>query len=273
MNENGVGVPGVRPGSTHPGQPLDRLEAATTLFLRNGYLGTSCWRHVCVRPEREGRQPLLRGSAPWSHCFAELFSPNPAERWSYSSAANTSVDDIAAQAHVSKQTVYTHFADKEQLFAELIRGNISRVDSFIESVTASVGETNALEEDLRAFAHRHVRAVLLPEAVQLRRLVIGEAGRFPHLAREYYEHVPQRVVAALAQQLGRLAERCLLRIPDPLAAANHLAWLILGPPLDAAMFGALTARAPHLMLSTGPPTWRWMCFWRRTVEAEVHHLC
>jgi TetR/AcrR family transcriptional repressor of mexJK operon len=165
------------------------LEAATTLFLRNGYLGTS-------------------------------------------------VDDIAAQAHVSKQTVYTHFADKEQLFAELIRSNIGRVDSFIESVTAGLGETNALEEDLRDFARRHVRAVVLPEAVQLRRLVIGEAGRFPDLAREYYERVPQRVVAALAEQLGRMAERGLLYIADPSAAANHLAWLILGPPLDAAMFGA-----------------------------------
>src|SRR5438445_3598209 len=95
------------------------LEAATTLFLRNGYLGTS-------------------------------------------------VDDIAALAHVSKQTVYTHFADKQQLFAQLIRGNISRVDAFVESVTAGLGETNALDDDLRAFARKHVRAVVLREAVQLR---------------------------------------------------------------------------------------------------------
>jgi TetR/AcrR family transcriptional repressor of mexJK operon len=165
------------------------LDAATSLFLHNGYLGTS-------------------------------------------------VDDIAALARVSKQTVYTHFADKEQLFAELIRGNIGRVDAFIESVTAGLGETDALDDDLRNFARRHIRAVLQPEAVQLRRLVIGEAGRFPELAREYYERVPQRVVAALAQQLAHLAERGLLRIPDPLMAANHLAWLVLGAPLDAAMFGA-----------------------------------
>jgi TetR/AcrR family transcriptional regulator, mexJK operon transcriptional repressor len=165
------------------------LEAASTLFLRNGYLGTS-------------------------------------------------VDDIAALARVSKQTVYTHFADKEQLFAELVRGNISRVDAFIESVTAELGETNAVEDALRAFAKRHVRTVVQPEAVQLRRLMIGEAGRFPDLAREYYTRVPQRVIAALAAQLQRLTERRLLRVADPLLAANHLAWLILGMPLDAAMFGA-----------------------------------
>jgi TetR/AcrR family transcriptional repressor of mexJK operon len=171
------------------------LEAATTLFLRNGYLGTS-------------------------------------------------VDDIAALAHVSKQTVYTHFADKEQLFAELVRGNISRVDAFLESVTAGLGETDSLQDALRAFARQHVRTVLLPEAVQLRRLVIGEAGRFPELARDYFERVPQRVIAALAEQLRRLAERRMLRMEDPVLAANHLAWLILGPPLDAAIFGAQTETAP-----------------------------
>lgn len=90
--------------------------------------------------------------------------------------------------------------------------------------------------------------MLQPEAVQLRRLVIGEAGRFPEFARDYYERVPQRVIAALAHQLGRLAERGLLHIEDPLLAANHLAWLILGPPLDAALFGAdsESGRANHL---------------------------
>jgi TetR/AcrR family transcriptional repressor of mexJK operon len=170
------------------------LEAATTLFLRNGYLGTS-------------------------------------------------VDDIAALAHVSKQTVYTHFADKEQLFGELVRGNISRVDTFIESVTAGLGQSTSVADDLRAFARRHVRAVVQPEAVQLRRLVIGEAGRFPDLAREYYERVPQRVIAALATQLQLLAERGLLRLHDPLLAANHLAWLILGVSLDAAIFGVDGARS------------------------------
>jgi hypothetical protein len=33
---------------------------------------------------------------------------------------------------------------------------------------------------------RHVRTVVQPEAVQLRRLMIGDMGRFPDLAREYY---------------------------------------------------------------------------------------
>ena len=163
------------------------MEAATTLFLRNGFLGTS-------------------------------------------------VDDIAALAHVSKQTVYTHFADKEQLFTELIRGNIARVDEFIEAVAAMPADSADLEQDLRGLARLHIRAVIQPRALQLRRLVIGESGRFPELARTYYERVPQRVIGVLASHLQRLSDRGLLHLEDALLAANHLAWLVLAIPLDEAMF-------------------------------------
>lgn len=164
------------------------LDAATTLFLRNGYLGTS-------------------------------------------------VDDIAALAHVSKQTVYTHFADKEQLFAELIRGNIARVDEFIDTVATTMPLASAdLEQHLRDLARRHVRAVVHPRALQLRRLVIGESGRFPDLARAYYERVPQRVISILASHLQHLSDRALLHVEDASLAANHLAWLVLAVPLDEAMF-------------------------------------
>ena len=48
--------------------------------------------------------------------------------------------------------------------------------------------------------------------------------------------MPQRVIAALAVQLQRLAERGLLHTSDASLAANQLAWLILGQPLDAAIF-------------------------------------
>ena len=169
------------------------MEAATTLFLRNGYLGTS-------------------------------------------------VDDIAALARVSKQTVYTHFADKEQLFAELIRGNMDRADEFIQAIALSLQNTTDVERDLRLLARRYISTVINPQALQLRRLVIGEAGRFPELARTYQQRVPQQVIAVLATQLQQLADRGLLRLSDAVLAATHLAWLILGGPLDEAMFRADAAQ-------------------------------
>jgi TetR/AcrR family transcriptional regulator, mexJK operon transcriptional repressor len=72
--------------------------------------------------------------------------------------------------------------------------------------------------------------------LQLRRLVIGEAGRFPELGRTYYERGPRRSTDTLASQFQVLAERGLLRLDDAPLAAQHFNWLVLSIPLNQAMF-------------------------------------
>lgn len=148
----------------------------------------------------------------------------------------TSMDEIAALAQVSKQTVYKHFADKEQLFSAIILGITARAEEFAQAAPLLLRNTDDLEQALRAVARRYIRSVINPSVLQLRRLVIAEAGRFPDLARTYYERAPERVLAALAAALQQLADRGRVRLEDPLLAANHLAFLILGSPLDRAMF-------------------------------------
>jgi TetR/AcrR family transcriptional regulator, mexJK operon transcriptional repressor len=162
-------------------------EAATTLFLRNGYQGTS-------------------------------------------------MDEVAALAAVSKQTVYKNFADKEQLFSDIVLGITGNADRFAQVATTLLQDTDDLEKDLRELARRYLTSVLQPQVLQLRRLVIGEAARFPELGRAYYARAPERVLATLASLLQDLADRGLLRLDDPLLAARHLAFLILSIPLDKAMF-------------------------------------
>jgi TetR/AcrR family transcriptional repressor of mexJK operon len=146
------------------------------------------------------------------------------------------MDEIAAEAAVSKQTVYTHFADKEQLFTELIRGNTEIAERFVETMLPVVADSADVESALRALCRRYLVAVIQPQVLQLRRLIVAESSRFPDLACEYYERVPERVTAALAERLRELADRGLLRVQDPVLAARHLAWLVLGIPLDRAMF-------------------------------------
>jgi hypothetical protein len=72
--------------------------------------------------------------------------------------------------------------------------------------------------------------------MQLRRLVIGEAGRFPELGRALQEGGPGRAVAGLADALTRWTDRGLLSIEDPQTAAAHFNWLVMGEPVNRAMF-------------------------------------
>jgi TetR/AcrR family transcriptional regulator, mexJK operon transcriptional repressor len=148
----------------------------------------------------------------------------------------TSMDDIAAMAAVSKQTVYKNFADKQQLFSDIVLGAAARADEFIAALPRMLADTDDLEAGLKALARRYLATVMQPRLLQMRRLIVAEAGRFPDLARAYYERVPEHVMTGLAAQFGDLAGRGRLRINDPAVAARHYAFLVLGLALDRAMF-------------------------------------
>jgi TetR/AcrR family transcriptional regulator, mexJK operon transcriptional repressor len=148
--------------------------------------------------------------------------------------AGTSMDDVAARAAVSKQTVYKHFVDKERLFTAIITGDIAATEQLTQSLVDALPEN--LEHDLREFARRHIVEVMQPHLVRMRRILIGEADRFPDLAAAWYERGPERAHATFAGWFTALAERGLLRVPDPLLAAEHFNWLVLSIPMNRAMF-------------------------------------
>jgi TetR/AcrR family transcriptional repressor of mexJK operon len=148
----------------------------------------------------------------------------------------TSVDQIAASAEVSKQTVYKHFGDKHELLLAIVDDALDgTVAPFLDRI-AALADTSDLEADLTALAADYLRAVLQEPVVQLRRLVVGEANRVPELARLYYEEAPARTLAAFAACFAALHRRGLLDVGEPAVAAEHFAFLIVGRSIDAALF-------------------------------------
>jgi TetR/AcrR family transcriptional repressor of mexJK operon len=162
------------------------LDAATTVFLRKGYLGAS-------------------------------------------------MDEIAALAGVSKQTIYKHFGDKERLFSEIVTSTVDEASDPVHSEVLNLQDSGDVEADLRDLARRQLALVIQPRILQLRRLVVGEAGRFPELGRIFHERGPGRTIAALASAFERLAARGVLQLDDPHLAAAHFNWLIMSIPLNQAM--------------------------------------
>jgi TetR/AcrR family transcriptional repressor of mexJK operon len=148
----------------------------------------------------------------------------------------TSMDQIAAAAGVSKPTVYRFFADKEQLFTEIVLGPLDQAGQPFRDRLAALAGTTRLAGDLRQVARDYLATVVQPRVLQLRRLVIGASPYLPEVARTYYERAPEQTMQALAGCFGQLAARGLLRISDPAAAAGHFAYLVLGRALDKSLF-------------------------------------
>src|SRR6202050_2837820 len=147
----------------------------------------------------------------------------------------TSMDQIAAAASVSKQTVYKQFADKQSLFREIVTGTVAEVSDPVAEQVASLRDDTDLAAGLRGLARALLAQVIQPKMMQLRRLVIGEAGRFPELGRLFYDSGPGRTLDPLPATFESLAARGTLRLQDPRLAAEHFNWLVMAAPLNRVM--------------------------------------
>ena len=84
-----------------------------------------------------------------------------------------------------------------------------------------------------------------PRMMQLRRLVIGEAGRFPELGRTFYEQGPGRTDRRAGRPRSSASrQRGAAEARRPRLAATQFNWLIMSAPLNQAM----------LLGEDGPPS-------------------
>jgi TetR/AcrR family transcriptional repressor of mexJK operon len=148
----------------------------------------------------------------------------------------TSMEDIAAKAGVSKQTVYKHFADKKQLFSDIVLATTSQVDRVVALVAGPLAETLDLKKDLSLLGRQFIAALMDPHLLRLRRLVIAIADRMPELGRTWYEQGFERVLSTLSTSFAELSRRNLLSLEDSLIAAHHFVGLLLWIPVNQAMF-------------------------------------
>ena len=97
------------------------------------------------------------------------------------------MDQVAARASVSKQTLYKQFTDKENLFAEVIlEAILTQLFGRLTDAADVAAESDDVRKGLRALADGCLLGLLQPDVIRLRRLVIGEADRFPAVGKEWF---------------------------------------------------------------------------------------
>lgn len=127
----------------------------------------------------------------------------------------TSMDAVALKAGVSKQTVYSHFDGKEDLFRTCIS---TRVESygFMEATLSAHAD---VEEILRAIGRRYLDLILDEEVAAMFRVVIGESVSYRKVAELFYASGPDTAITAVAGFLGSQMEEGRLTRDDPRYAA------------------------------------------------------
>jgi len=147
----------------------------------------------------------------------------------------TSMDEIAGTADVSKQTVYAHFQSKEVLFLDVVRGMTGLAGDEHQKQVAEPQDDRPIAEYLLEYAELQLTIVMTPKLMQLRRLVIGEAGRFPELGKALHALGPQRSIDRLSRAFERYRRLGQMQADDLPAAAGFFNWLIMGGPVNDAM--------------------------------------
>ncbi len=170
----------------------------------------------------QSANPATRKRLP-SERIAELLDI-AAEVFITDGFAAASTNKIASLANASKTTFYSRFPTKEDLFLAVVERRMSRIFEQIVSFPRS----SSMETSLRKFSANLLRIALSPEQIALIRMISMESGRYPELAKRFYEIGPKRGEEALAAYLALQIERDQLRKEDPLMMAQQLMSLVTG---------------------------------------------
>ncbi|AZO74712.1 MAG: TetR family transcriptional regulator [Mesorhizobium sp.] len=166
--------------------------------------------------------------------------------------AGANIDLIAAEAGVSRQTVYNHHGDKEKLFMAVVRDLTERCNAGIFATFATFPDQPAdLESDLVAFAVRMNRnCICNRDGRFLRKLIQAEGERYPELFAEWREQGPGRTWSALAARFARLAYAGHLSIDDPDVAARQFIALVNAELQTTFMLGGMPTEEEVLRSAT-----------------------
>ena len=154
--------------------------------------------------------------------------------------AGASIDEIAAMARAGKPTIYARFPNKVALFTAVVMRNVATVTSrFAGHVPAGT----TIEERLTNLGATLLEWALAGDTVDLMRVGISEADRFPDLANSVHgmarrcgEDTVGRLLSDVAQSdgLGTLPAFA----PERLAATTQFFMdLVFKPMIMRALFG------------------------------------
>lgn len=137
--------------------------------------------------------------------------------------AATRIDSIIERAGGSKRNIYSEFGNKEGLFTAIVARS---ADKALAMLSLEDVRGRDLRQTLTAFGRDLMYVYMSPSVINIFRIVITEANRFPDLVKSFYEQGPGRTAARLAEVLESEQARGTIRSVDCGLAASHFVGMI-----------------------------------------------
>ena len=149
--------------------------------------------------------------------------------------AATSIEQVAADAGVSKVTIYNHFADKRGLFAASVERECEKIRGAFSLDGMAKGDLRhrliTIGEAMMVFLSR-------PEMVQFERRIAAETEHEPEVGSAFLAAGPSRMKSAFTQLLRAMDAAGELAIADHELAAEQFVSLCKGMGDLERRFGA-----------------------------------
>ncbi|TQV84809.1 TetR/AcrR family transcriptional regulator [Exilibacterium tricleocarpae] len=182
------------------------------------------------RPAAASLQP--RGRSRSEEKRQQIFD-TAANLFATNGYTGTSMDQIAEAAGVSKQTVYSHFGDKQGLFIASIRHKC-----IVNALDADFFQCDLPpREVLLKLAQNFIELLLSEGAVRVHRVCVGGAEQHPEVSQMFYEAGPQPLVELLTNYLQSQADRGELALDNARHAASQFLSMINGDAPFRAVLG------------------------------------
>lgn len=130
-----------------------------------------------------------------------------------------SLEMIVAKTGGSFRDLYREFGSKEALFLRVLFDLCDEVIAPLQAMGVRESDEYSLEDVLSSMGKHVLETLLSTRLLELHRLVLSEAKRFPALATRWYESGPNTANRVIAAVLSRYDEVGLLRTHDPCTLA------------------------------------------------------
>ena len=160
----------------------------------------------------------------------------------------TSMEGIAAEAGVSKLTVYSHFKSKEELFRETV---FAKCNEHWPEMLFDTNARHPFRERLRGIASGFLDLVFSEDVLRMYRLMAAQNHAQSQFGRLFWAFGPERTLTRFAQLLEVADKAGELKVSDAREAAAHFFVLLKGEHHIKALVGAAptldaSARARHV---------------------------